>query len=100
MTYSLEYEGYPLATVTIPETPRVEAAIKEMVEFWMGWEERLEDEGDDYHRVWLKDLAMYLLRNEGDTPSGKEGWVHFNEFDIVVDDVFPHEFYREEIAIL
>lgn len=53
MKYEIEYDFTTLATVEIDEE---EAApiIREMVEFWMGWEEAVENEDGDYTSVWLK----------------------------------------------
>jgi hypothetical protein len=46
--------------------PDVMKEIKEMVEFWSNWEDRLEDNGDDYVETFLKQLGLKLLgmRNE------------------------------------
>ena len=71
--YELEYDWATLACVTIDEV-KAEESIREMVEFWSGWEDALEDNQGDYTRTWLKNLAKFILRN-GRIPHDEEGWV-------------------------
>jgi hypothetical protein len=71
-TYEVEYEGFPLASVEV-DSERSESVIKEMVDFWSGSEERLESNGGDYLRAWLKQLGMFILRNHR-PPKDDEGW--------------------------
>lgn len=71
-TYKIEYDNMPLATVEIDESKAAEP-IKEMVEFWMNWETNVEEHDGDYTRSWLKNLAMFILRNQR-PPKDDEGW--------------------------
>lgn len=78
--YTLEYDGIELATVEIDEA-KAETLIKEMVEFWMGWQDRLAENDGDYAQTWLKDLARFLIRNQR-IPNQwmeDEGWYPFTE---------------------
>lgn len=73
-TYEIEYDDMPLATVEIDDFQTTAKLIQEMVEFWMGWEENLAEHNGDYTRAWLKNLAMFILRNQR-PPKDDEGWV-------------------------
>jgi len=73
-TYEIEYENLPLATVEV-DAETAAQPIKEMVEFWSGWEERLKDNSGDYLNTWLKQLAIFILRNHcRPTDIKDEGW--------------------------
>lgn len=72
-THKIEYNFTDIATVEIDES-KAAAPIKEMVEFWMGWEDAVEDNDGDYTKTWLQNLALFIIRN-GRPPSDDEGWV-------------------------
>ncbi len=71
-THEIEYELLPLATVEVDESLAA-GPIKEMVEFWMNWEESLAANGGNYTTTWLKSLGMFILRNHR-PPKDDEGW--------------------------
>ncbi len=71
-TYHLTYDLDPLATVQIDHA-KADPSIREMVEFWAWWEDRLASNGGDYTRTWLKQLALYIVRR-GRIPHDDEGW--------------------------
>lgn len=73
-TYKIEYEFYQLAEVEIDEE-LASGPIKEMVEFWMGWENKLSDHQGDYVKAFLTQLGMFILTN-GRAPEAEkdEGW--------------------------
>ncbi len=104
-TFKLTYDYNDLATVTI-DSKKAEAPIKDMVEFWSGWEGNLRDSDDDYTICFLRNLAMFVLR-EGRKPSGvvdgegeDEGWVPLDgTYGITVNKVLPHEFDRDLVEI-
>jgi hypothetical protein len=75
--YEIEYDYCSLATVEIDESKATEP-IKDMVKFWTDWEEEVEKCGSNYTQVWLKNLAMFILRNHR-IPQDDEGWVSFDE---------------------
>lgn len=71
--YQIEYDNWPLATVEIDESKAAEP-IKQMVEFWSEWEEKLAEYNGDYTRAWLGMLARHILRNAGPPEKDEEGW--------------------------
>ena len=71
-TYQLEYDYTTLATVEIDEV-KATGPIKEMVEFWLGWEDAVSNNNGDYTRTWLKNLAKFIIRNQ-ELPLNNEGW--------------------------
>ncbi len=73
MRYNISYNLCPILTIDIASTPRAMEAIREMVEFWMGWERKLKHTEGDYTKCWLIQLARYVLQH-GETPEGSEGW--------------------------
>src|SRR4051812_1995781 len=60
-TYDLSYDYCPIATVQITDSEKTREVIKEMVEFWGNWEDRLRDNGGDYTKTWLKQLVIEIL---------------------------------------
>jgi len=74
MIHKISYDGQFLAYVSIEDSDKARAAIKEMVEFWGWWEEALANSEGDYTRCWLRQLATFLLY-EGHIPeANREGW--------------------------
>lgn len=45
------------------DTVKAEAVIKEMVEFWTGWEHRLYLNDGDYIKTFLENLAQVIIRD-------------------------------------
>lgn len=77
MIYNLIYDDIDIARVEITDSPTSQQAIKEMVEFWAGWEARLEESYGSYQTAWLTMLARYLILN-GKIPCDEEGWVNLD----------------------
>lgn len=74
-TYELFYDGTLILCVHIDQrrTEEVNSALKEMVEFWSGWEERLAANDDDFLKTWFRQLIREtILRG---VPCDREGWV-------------------------
>jgi hypothetical protein len=71
--YDLDFDFFTVATVEID--PEMAAPhIKQMVEFWMGWEEDLEESEGDYTHRFLVNLTRFIL-NWRRPPEDDEGWV-------------------------
>jgi hypothetical protein len=66
--YTVEYDYTDLATVAIKDEAL--PLIKEMVEFWSGWEDDLCENGVS---AWLKQLGAFILHNRR-IPKDDEGW--------------------------
>ena len=74
--------------------------IKEMVEFWNGWEGRLEQERGNYTHTWLKSLAIYFLHSNT-LPNNDEGWYPFtDESGIRVIRTESWEILREDMTVV
>lgn len=94
----IEYEGLPLATVEVDED-KANPIIREMVGFWMGWEDALAMNGGDYLKTWLKKLGMFILRNHR-PPNDDEGWVNMDgKHGIKLKDWTPWEPDEDAISI-
>lgn len=72
MKHKIEYDFTTLATVEI-DPAKAAPLIKEMVEFWAFWEDRLADNDGDYTKTWLKLLGSFIIRNNR-PPKDDEGW--------------------------
>lgn len=76
--YEVTYDLDPVVEIQI--SPAALPAIKEMVEFWTNAEWRLKQLGGDYVKVWLTNLAEFIVTNDRlpkgfDEENGDEGWV-------------------------
>lgn len=71
--YQLEYNLDLLALVEVDFT-KAEDLIKEMVQFWSGWMQRLQRNKDDYLKTWLHQLGMFLVNNRRVPNQDDEGW--------------------------
>lgn len=99
MIYNLIYDGDTIAKVEITESVASQRAIKEMVEFWSGWESKLEDAYGSYVTVWLTMLTRFLVLN-GKVPRDEEGWYPLDgSHHIWVRDFFPWDPNDELIRI-
>ncbi len=77
-TYTVTHDGCDVAVIDLdPADPATMNAIREMVSFWIGHEERLEEAGGDWIVCWLKMLARFILRNNH-LPEDQEGWVNLD----------------------
>lgn len=63
--------------------PNIQEKIKAMVQFWIGWESRLDDEDGDYTKAFLRQIAreIYIISFDGWNKEGviqqfeeREGW--------------------------
>ncbi|MEQ9309711.1 MAG: DUF2528 family protein [Balneolaceae bacterium] len=60
-TYRIEHDDtYWECTVQI-DHEKADPAIKEMVEFWLGWEDLLDENDGDYTKTFLQNLAYLVL---------------------------------------
>ena len=106
-TYNLEYNYHDIATVEI-DAEKALPNIKEMVEFWSGAEELVDNYDGDYIKAWLNMLVKFIIA-EGRKPqfyspnSGNnfdEGWVEtdgiaikkWNGLEVSDDDIEINEF--------
>lgn len=98
MIYNLSYDNTPIARVEITDSPMSKSAIREMVEFWTGWESDLESCGD-YTTCWLKKLVHHILVN-GKAPKDEEGWYPLDgSKHIWVRNIWAYEFNKDLIQI-
>jgi hypothetical protein len=105
-TFVLEYDMLPLCRVEI-DTERAAKLIQEMVNFWSESEYRLNENGRDYLRTWLKQLGAFILRNGRapvisslGQPVGDEGWCKLDgTHGIKVINVEPFEPDEDGITI-
>jgi hypothetical protein len=67
------YNGIKIAVVEIDSTMAA-TIIKEMVEFWMDWEYRLEENDQNYEQTWLKQLTRFILVHGHPPEEDEEGW--------------------------
>ena len=105
-----EHEGKTITT---------KDAIQQMVEFWTGWESRLDSNEGDYTATFLKQLAKEIFRvactnrvkvkTIVDEFEGKEGWapmdgsygitiISIDTFTFVEEDFSVYEFKKKEAA--
>lgn len=87
--------------------------IIDMVEFWNGWQTRLQKNERNYIKTFLKQLAAELLRLAierrsdkvdaiGYFNAGAEGWTKMDGsqgIEIIYMDTFPLEFEDEDFLI-
>ncbi len=71
-TYKLSYDWQEIARVEI-DKEKCQPLLKEMILFWMGGEEKIEDNGGNIVQTWLKQLGAFIVRR-GRAPDGDEGW--------------------------
>lgn len=71
--YKLTYDWQDIAEVEIDESEKTSALMKEMILFWSGGEDRLEDNCGDVTKTWLKQLGRFILER-GKEPNNDEGW--------------------------
>jgi hypothetical protein len=74
MIYNLSYDDIVIARVEITDTITSQVALTDMVEFWSGWESRLEQAQGSHLTAWLIMLTRYIILN-GKAPCDEEGWV-------------------------
>lgn len=74
MIYLLKYDDNEIARVEVEDRDDAREAIKEMVEFWMGWKQMLEQHNGDYTRCWLRRLGLFLLNHRKAPGHDDEGW--------------------------
>jgi hypothetical protein len=71
-THLISYDYIELARVVIDEE-KAAPFIKEMVEFWANYGERLTAAKGSYTKAWLMMLGRFILRNSK-PPKDEEGW--------------------------
>lgn len=99
MKHTIEYEYDHIATVEIDETKAADL-IKDMVNFWSGAEDRLEENDGNYTNAWLKMLGMFILNNRR-PPDGDEGWCKLDgKFGIKILSWNRWEFDEEQIDLI
>ena len=92
------------------EKIRTEDLIKDMVDFWADWEEKLADNDDDYLRTFLKQLCEHVMRmlatsrwNEKgviEEMMGEEGWYPMDgSCGIKIVSVSEMEFNQDDFEI-
>ena len=92
------------------EKYKTEMAIKDMVDFWTGSEERLADNDEDYLRTFLKQLCEHVMRmlatsnwNEKgviDAMMDEEGWCPMDgSCGIKIVSVSEMEFNQDDFEI-
>lgn len=111
--YKITFESfiYDWNCVVEIDEEKSKAPIKEMVEFWMGWEHRLAMNDNDYIKTFLQQLArkiFYLSFAEGYNLNGIitcfnnwiEGWYKMNgEYGIKILEVDPVEIEADDFSV-
>lgn len=84
--------------------------IKEMVEFWHGWEKRMKDNNDNYTSIFLKQLGFevfYQIMSEGYNltgilylfSEGHEGWCRMDgTFGITIISVDESDIDEDDFS--
>lgn len=101
MKYTVEYDYIDLVEIEITDPAKATSAIKEMVEFWGAWEDRLAFNKGDYMRTWLKQLGRYIFHH-GKPPANEEGWYDLDgTYGIKLISHFPweHDIEDEDMSI-
>ena len=75
-TYRIRYDGDLMVTVRINHGPKTDEAIRDMVQFWAGWEARLREANGDYTTAFLRQLGRHVMYNR-ELPKDEEGWCNF-----------------------
>lgn len=105
-TYKIAYDWWE-ATIKIDEE-KAKEAIKEMVEFWMGWESRLGLNDGDYTKTFLQQLSRNILIESMDYNlhgiiskyDDREGWTKMDgSKGIEIISVNNWEFYENNFEI-
>lgn len=100
----------PFINQTTNEPEDTRWAIKEMVEFWAWWEERLEKNEGDYTKTFLQMLARKICTLQADDQypleamikwfSDKEGWFDMDGtwgIEILSFDDFEFQYHEFEV---
>jgi hypothetical protein len=98
---SFECSGlFDLAVVTITDPVKAAEAIHEMLYFWTGAEQAIDQEGGDELKAWLKKLGAFIL-NERCIPDGKyDGWAPLDgTYGILVEEDEEVFFVPEDIEV-
>lgn len=97
--YTVEFWGFDLAKVEIDPVAAADP-IREMVHFWSGAEDRLEEAKGDYTRAWLIQLGEFILKQHR-VPIDDEGWAPLDgSSGIKILSWERFEADREQIEIL
>lgn len=72
MKYNCQYDWELICELEIDEE-KATPYIKEMVEFWYGWEAKLKLNNGNYIETWLKMLTRFIVFNKR-LPGDTEGW--------------------------
>lgn len=100
MIYEVSYDGERIARVEILDGSTSRLAIKEMVEFWMGWEKSLADSGGSYVECWLRKLVLHILTHGHPPSAHDEGWYPLEgSKHIWLRDFWPWQFDPGQIQI-
>jgi len=93
MKYIVEFDWQKLAEVDIVKSIKSHEAIKEMVEFWGMWEDRLEDADGNYLNLWMKQLGEFILLNRRLPDKEDEGWYVLDgtyDITLISYDLYEH----------
>ena len=99
MIYHLTYDDQEIAMVEIRDSEASRAAIKEMVQFWSGWQQALHLARGDYTDCWLRKLARFIVIS-GFEPCNEEGWYPLDgSKDIKLLSLTPWEIDESRIDV-
>jgi len=73
-TYNIYYHDQWLATILIDKS-KSEDSIKEMVQFWGNWEQRLLNNNGNYIKTWINQLISHIIYSGKPPDKDDEGWV-------------------------
>ena len=89
--FTAEFNFMEVLDVKIED--RAGQVIKDMVEFWMGHEDALRENEGDLVKTFVKQLAVFIIRNGRCPREGDEGWaIPMEQYGITIltwDDCAP-----------
>lgn len=114
-SYNIEYgPTWWECTVEIDHTRATDKVIRTMVEYWTGWEERLDNNDGDYNKTFLQQLAReinyiqiqdnVMLKGVLKEFENREGWLPMDgsygiEITHIDDFTFEHNQYQVQEGV-
>lgn len=97
-TFFINYDLEPVVEIRITDRAKADPAIKEMVEFWSGYEDRLREAKGDYTQAFLGYVARFCCRNNRPPGKDDEGWYPLDgSHGIETADFYPVDLLDEDL---
>jgi hypothetical protein len=97
-SHFINYDDAPLVQVDITDPDKAAPVIKEMVEFWSGYERHLEEFRGEYEHAFCKRLALFCLENGRLPRDADEGWYPLDgRHGIKARDLYPFDWINEDL---